>query len=494
MIARILWSLFRHAYLSGLAVSCVLLAAGCSSPKPSQMAVRLEQVKRIPVTLPNEPVVGPLGLSEAVERASAASEKIAELVATVDVVAQENQVVRDLRDPELRLGYGQDDGDTGRVRTSSGFETGSQTGTIEDVLTAYSIGLRFYLPNPWTRRAQSDAGTASIYAAIADVLQARWLMKHAVYRLYTEVAYLKQDLELANELVNVYASARKVTDELYKEGVATPRDHMTTRSRYLAALGDRDETLRRREKAQRQLASLVAVPASRLQIEPSAIRFTPDKLSMKVLDSLAGQAFEHRRDLAALHWRHVAAKAAHRAAKAERRPWFRFVQGSLGQSDSETTRRMVATDLNTVGAPRRVEEIITADDGTEDEWSIGTSIIFPFPRFSGLPDLKLAELSRTKLQESKARHRVEQEITDVVASVQSLAESRARHESEVDPLIKEMERELDSIQEAELDPTDMARIRERILGSKRVRLEADFLYQLSIIQLQEVLGLPLPRD
>jgi len=416
--------------------------------------------------------------------------------------------VRDLRDPELRFGYGQDEGEADRVRTSStaagvvpgmgttipGFETGNQMGTVEDEMTAYSVGLRFYLPNPWTRRAQSDAGAAAIYAAIADVLQARWLVKHNVQRIYAELDYLEQDLEVINELVEVYASARAVTDELYREGVATPRDQMTTRSRYLAALGDRDETLRRAEEARRKLAALVAVPAAQLEIERYESAFTPDKLSMQVIGSLARQAFEHRRDLAALHWRHVAAKAEHRAAKAERRPWFRFLQGSYGQSDSTMTRRMTATDLNTLGVPQGVEEIITHDDGSEDEWSVGTAIILPFPGFSDLPNLKLAELNRAQLRESKARHRVQQEISDVVASVQSLAKSRARHEAEVVPLIEEMERDLETIKHAEIDPTDMARIRERILDSKRVRLESDLEHQLAIIELEEVLGLPLPQD
>lgn len=497
MNARLCIRMCKRTGPVALTATGLLLAAGCASSKETRLANHMAQVEEIPMILPSEAVVGPLSLSDATERASAASEKIATLVGTVEVAAREKKVLRDLRDPELRLTYGQDEGEADRIRTSAtipGFETGNQMGTIEDELSAYSIGLRFYLPNPWTRKAQNDAGTAGIYAAIADVLQARWLMKHAVHRLYAEIGYFERDLEIVSELVEVYASARVIMDQLAEQGMAKPRDIMTTRSRYLSALGDRDETSRRADEARRELATLVAVPVAQLEIEPYENPFTPAKLTIEVIASLAQQAYEHRRDLAALHWRHVAAKAAYRAAKAERRPYFRFVQGSYGQSDSTMTRRMTATDVSALGVPQGVEEIVTHDDGSEDEWAISTGIIVPFPGFSGVPDLKLAELKRAELKESKARRRVKQEISNVVASVQSIATLRERHETDVVPLIEEMEKGLEAIEETALDAADMVRIRERILDAKRVKLESDLEYQLAIIELEEVLGLPLWQE
>ena len=79
-----------------------------------------------------------------------------------------------------------------------------------------------------------------------------------------------------------------------------------------------------------------------------------------------------------------------------------------------------------------------------------------------------------------------------LAAVQSLARSRARYQSDTGPVIEEMRDTLKDIEDATgVDPTDVARVREQILESRRMEIQAELEYQLALIGLEAVVGMPL---
>ena len=96
--------------------------------------------------------------------------------------------------------------------------------------------------------------------------------------------------------------------------------------------------------------------------------------------------------------------------------------------------------------------------------------------------------------ESKARERIEREIGDALHAAAEVNEARRRFAAESAPLVAAMEQAVASLEgQTDLDPYDLARIREQIIESRLVQLESDLTFQHAIIDLEAVLGVRL-RD
>ncbi len=497
------WSPVSRSLLSTLAIC---LIAGCTTPNDPKLTIRLAQISQMDISIPEPELKGDLDIQQAIDRALANSADVATLVATVNVVAKERLADREIRDPEIRIGYGEDEGDSDRVRTelgpglpmtapgAPGTVRGRETGRTTSDRSAYGVSLRVFPRSPWTRNAQTSEGSANVHAAVADLLEERWALGNDVRRLFAELHFLNEERKLMEELSAVYKEAVTLTKRGFEAGQLAVADVMSASRRYLGALADRDESTRRRAAARRELAAMVGLPTEKLRITFDESAFSAAPYKNFTAAALQARAIENRRDLAALYWRKTAARAALKRSKRERLPWFTFVEGSFGKSESSMSRLMQTTAADTLGGPPRIlDGTLTEDDGDEDEWGIRTGITLPiFPWANYSVDLSLAEYRRAAIRELRAREHVKREIHDALQAIREIAEARDAYEQDTDPLIQEMEIVVTNIGSTPgLDPIDIARLRGQIYESRLLSLESELEHRLVVIDLEEVLGLRL---
>ena len=476
---------------------CAVMASGCALRNPD-VSRTLASVSRLAVEAPEDSFRGPLTTDAAVQRASAASDEIAALLADVQVAASRKDAVFDLRDPELRLSYGVQNGDTLRKQTDSQFATsvggglaGPATGTsstdITDESDGYALGFRFFPRHPWQTSRRVSAETARIYAAVAELLAAQWRLSIEVRTLFAQTHYLEKDLAVMADLAALYRDTLDLVKDRMDQGQSTVQDLMTASRRYLGALSDNDETLRDYQRVRRELASLVAAEADLMELVVNEQTFPAADLTTLRPATLVSYAMERRADLSALFWNARAARDAFEELHAARIPWPRFIQASYAV-DSGTSER--STTGNDVGRPyTRFAE----DDDNADQWQIGAAFDLPvFSRFNAEGDVLEAEWRGAQARERKARARVKREIGDALAAAHGLADNRARYQAETAPIIDSMTSTLEGIEDVKgVDPADVARVREQILESRRMEIQSELEYQLAVISLEAVLGMPL---
>lgn len=484
-------------------LAALLAVAGCRSMAPdARMAERLQEINRTSVELPDTAYRGPLTLAAAIERATAASEDVAMLVASVEVASKEKLVAGDWKDPELRLSYGEadDDGSRSKLVTQSlpvgapgtTLGGGPEAATSTQTSSGYDVALRVFPQNPWARRQRVSAGTAGIYASVADLLDEQWRLENNVRRLFLQIHYLSERLEAHRELTEVYREALRISQELADQGHGTVADVMSASRRYLEALSDRDRTLRDLDAARRELASMVAMPFDDIHVV-----ITPDLLADLRIDGIDAELLEQkalnqRRDLSALYWRRAQAESAWREMRASRTPWFSYVQASYGQRDSESDESASETDTSLSGITRQ-EDTVESSESSRDEWRVDAGITLPiFPGSNHESALRFAEYRRAELMEVKAKERAQREIMDALAGVKAAVAARERYQRETLPVTKDMEAMLVRVQaQSGLDPIETARLREQILEARRIELEAGMGFHLAVVSLEEAIGMRL---
>lgn len=486
-----------------LGAAALLSVAGCQSTTPdARLAERLQEINNTAVELPEAAYRGPLTLAAAIERATAASEDVAMLVSSVEVASKEKLVAGDWRDPELRLSYGEadDDGTRSKLVTQSlpigapatTLGGGPEQATSTQTSSGYDVALRIFPENPWARRQRVSAGTAGIYASVADLLDAQWRLENTLRRLFIQIHYLSERLEAHRELTEVYREALRISQELADQGHGTVADVMSASRRYLEALSDRDTTLRDLDAARRELASMVAMPFDEVHVV-----MTPDLLADLRIDGidpdwLQQKALNQRRDLSALYWRRAQAESAWREMRASRTPWFSYVQASYGQRDTEADETASEIDTSLSGITRQ-EDTLESTDTSRDEWRVDAGITLPiFPGSNHESALRFAEYRRAELMEAKAKERAQREIMDALAGVKAAVAARERYQRETLPVTKDMESMLQRVQaQSGLDPIETARLREQILEARRIELEAGMGFHLAVVSLEEAIGMRL---
>jgi len=486
-----------------LAIIIALCAAGCAVRNPD-LSGTLASVSRLAAEPPEDVFNGPLTVDAAVQRAAAASDEIAALLAEVQVAARRKDAAFDIRDPELRFSYGMQEGDAARVQTQSDLltyqaggiaapSTASSRGDITDERNSYGIGLRFFLPSPWVTSRRVSAEAAAIYAAVAELLDAQWQLSVQVRSLFAQVHFLDKDLAVIEELAGVYRSTLDLVKERLQQGQATVQDVMTASRRYLGVLSDRDEAQREYQAARRELASLAAAEADEMQLAVSEATFPQPDLAALDATALLSYALRRRADVSALFWRAREARARYEECRAARIPWPSFVQASYSVDDGTSDRSETGTELDPSRGRTRAFSQVTRDDSQDDEWRIDAAFELPFfAAFNSEDDVLEAEWRGADARERKARARVKREIADALAAARAMAGNRARYRSETAPIIEGMQSTLDGISDATgVDPADVARVREQILESRRMDIQAELEYQLALIGLESVLGMPL---
>jgi outer membrane protein TolC len=457
-------------------IAALLLNAGCASMDQDLSALLAElDLPHIPVQ--TQPLDEPLILDQAIERAIASSDTIAALHATVDVARQQKSAAADLGDPELRLTFQEGTAEDEFTDWVEGPIPGTGSlvaGTRTEDAQRYRIGVRLPLPHPLRRSGLISTANANVYAAIADLHAAQWLLAVEVRRLFAEFNYLEKDVAAVDDLVKVNQTLVNITKQRAEQGQATTQDLMTASRRYLRALSEKDITSRRYDEVRRILADLTAVSAENLEISTDEEDFSSEHFQAMSIESLEKNALIHRADLSALFWRAAAAKAACREAKANRMPWPEYLQVSYSSTSQ--------------GQPD--------DESLGVDWRVDTSVNIPlFAWFNNMPDVRMAEYRHAKIMEAEAIKRLGRDVGAALDAVKYMEKSHNEYQTRAAPVIEEMQAVITANEQLSgLSPDEIARIQSEMLESKRLRLRSAFEYRLAVTRLEEVIGRELTNS
>jgi outer membrane protein TolC len=447
--------------LSGLGVAAVFLLAGCASkpppptsppePNPTPAASSPAQVGAASAVQSNA-FTAPLSLEAAIARALRCSPQIMALQAAVEVAKQGKSAASNIPDPEAVLSWG---------KVANDFEDSGETPDSDD---GRRIGGRFYVPNPFLMAPRVNAGTATFQAAQAGFQAARWLVESDVRRLFAQIHYLTEDVALTAELAHQYDLILEDARAREGQGAATASEIVAAMQRELEAQHEWDQARYRLQSARRELAGMLDLDlgSAPLELATNAPTLYPLPESGISPDLMQRVALQHRNDLAALHWRTLAAKSSYVEARNVRIPW-----------------------IKDVGAVRR---------DSDGEWWLGIAVNVPLFSWTinTASGVQLAEFKLAEVNESNGAQVMRHEIRDAVDEFETQRRQQQRNQKELAPLLAEMQKTLDLLKRTpNVMASQLATTQAQITESKRLKLESDWLYQLAQLNLQRVVGAPL---
>lgn len=460
-LQRILLRTARQACrLSGLSAASLFLLAGCAtgrvptSQPPPKIASQPNapaaiQTSRQPDSQRSAPA-NPITVEAAIERATACSLQIKALRATVAVAKQRKSEATDIEDPEAVVAWGNVD------------DLWDSSGNTQNSNSARRVGGRFQLPNPFLVMPRVSARRADLEAAQADLQAAKWLVECDVRRLIAEIQYLSEDMALTVEMVHQNDEILKDMRARAGQGAATAFDIVSAVQRQLRTQNDLDQTRHRLQLAQRELAALLDLPSASPQLTTNAPPAFPLAESAIAVVTMQRAALQHRGDVAALHWRSLAARSAYREARNARIPWLKDVEA--------------------------------LEHDPASQWWVKVTVSVPIFSWTKnhAEDVKMAQSDLAEVNEANGTQLVCREIRDAVNEVEERLRQQKRNQSEVAPLIAEMRQTLMLLKKTpNLMPSQVAATEAQIIESVRLELESRWLYQLAQFNLERVLGEPL---
>ncbi len=428
----------------------LLLLAGCAAPEPGTWSLPASYA---PVPAPatgaqRDAPAEPLTVERAVERGETLNPQLKALSAAVEVAKKRKSAASDFEDPEVLAAWG-DIGDE--------FTDGGRPGEKE-----WRTGARFYLPNPFLIGPRVSARTAEILASKADLQAATWQVECDIRRLFAEINYLTEDLALAADLVRQDSEILKDVRSRAQQGAATASEVVAAAQKQLQTQNDLDQTRHRYQVAQRDLAALLDTPAASLQIVTNALTnsFLP-AMTLR-LDLLQRVAIRSRGDVAALHWRTLAAGSAYREARNVRIPWFK--------------------------------EVTAWNREPADQWWVGLGITVPLFSWTKnhADEVLQAQARLAGVNETNGVQLAYREIRDAVDELEEREGEQKRNQSEVVPTITEMRQTLQLLKGTpNVMASQVATTEAQVLEASRLELAARWRYHLALLNLERALGEPL---
>lgn len=440
--------LLKANRLIGLLAAALPFLAGCATP--DQPRPESSSSDRIPAAVTNAippAPTGPLTVEQAVRQALACNRQIASLRAAVQVAFQRRRAATDITDPELR------------VQTRSSTQSGSSTWIAGDDSEIMGI---FFLPNPWLVVPRVDARKADLRAAEADLRAASWLVTCDVRRFFAEINYLTNDMAFAVELVRLNGDILKAVRSRAEQGAATASDVVTATRRYLQIQDDLDQTRHRYQLAQRGLAALLDMPPDSLRVATNTLAFPSLPESGIPFDQADRTAKQCRGDVAALHWRVLAAGFAYREARNVRLPW--------------------------------IKELRAGYRDYSEQWWGGLQMDVPI--FSWMKnhadDVARAQETLAGVNETEGMRLVSQEIRDAIDQLDESRRQQARYDNDVAPLIAAMRQTLATLRNTpNVMPDQVAATELQLVETLRLDLGSHWRYHLALLNLERALGAPL---
>lgn len=392
---------------------------------------------------------GPLTVEQAFERALDADGRIATLKAAVEVARQQRRAATDIKDPELQ---------------AQSRSTGQSSSTSGDYLDSSRISATAFIPNPWLTIPRVDARTAEFRAAQADLSAAIWLVRCDVRRLFAQMNYLTNDLSLCAERVRLNGEVLTAVQARAGQGAATATDLMTASRQYLQFQDDLDQANHRYQLAKRQLASLLDVPPETLRLATNSVELPslPDSgITFPQAETIAEKT---RSDLAALHWRTLAAGSTYHEIRNQRLPWISEVKAGY-------------------------------IDSSEKYW-VGAAMDVPI--FSWISnhaaDAALAKQTLAGVNETDGLRQIRQELHDAIDQMDETRDQQIRNDTTVEPLIATMRKTLAALKSTpNVMPEQVAAAELQLVETLRFDLGTRWQYQLALLNLESVVGAPLDR-
>jgi outer membrane protein TolC len=307
----------------------------------------------------------PLTFEAAVQRAFAVSPSLQVLAAEADAAGLAVRATRDLRNPELRGSWSEDDGSFSDTRTP--LQPGVRSVPSESADTAASqwrVSARFFPPNPFTADPVRHAARSRAAAAAMRLQQERALIVDQLRLAWLTMAWLHHDYQLAEAQ---HAAARRAAETVALQlatGTANLAEAAAIDQLVLRTLADLQQIETARAEAQADVSALLYVEAEHLtftELDWTAAAITPPAASEDAAllahvraNALAGHIAGHEA---------AAARQSYLAARRAWIPWPRHIEGSYGEAEGSRFR----ADLQEVS--RR--------NSREEEWAVSLAVEVP---------------------------------------------------------------------------------------------------------------------
>ena len=421
----------------------------CAAPRPTSPNF---SDNRVPVAATNSPSslpTVPLTVERAVERALVYNDQIATLKAAVEVARQSRRAATDIKDPEFQA--------NSRTKANTG-------NTSQDEWDNSRISVGFFIPNPWLVVPRVDARTADLRAAEADLRAATWQVRCDVRRLFAEMDYLTNEMSLTEKLVDLNGRILQVVRSRADHGAATSSELIAATRHYLQVQDDLDQTRHRYRLAERKLAAWLNLPPESLRLATDASLSASLPESGITFDEAERVARQNRDDLAALHWRVIAAESTYHEARNVRLPWVKEVKAGY------------------------------LDNVASEKWSVGLAVDVPIFSWTKnhADDEALAKEKLVAANETAGTRLVSQEIREAMDELDESRRQQARYDTDVAPLIAAMRQTLATLQSTpSVMPDQIAAVEVQLVESLRLDLGCRSRGRLARLNLERIIGSPL---
>ena len=273
-------------------------------------------------------------------------------------------------------------------------------------VTTYSLSANFSYEADFWGRNRNDARSAR-----AEHLASEWDHRAArigvvaeTVRTYIEIAWLRRQLELSDEIVGILREREKLTTTRYQRGLNTARELYTARLQLWNSQAELPAIRGRLADAESRLWTLLGGYREDLAgMLPDAL--SPSVAFDRIPVGIPADLLTQRPDVGAAQQRMEAARHAVAARRAEQLPSL-SLSGSIGLQGSDTRQWLDA-----------------------DQWFKNLSLNLVGPVFQGKRLRHNVTLAETRLKEAAFayRHSVVAAVNEVEAVLTQLKTSQQRH-------------------------------------------------------------------
>ncbi len=328
----------------------------------------------------------------------------------------------------------------------------------------FDISLRFYIPNPWERKARIEAARANIglTTSLADALEHQIALD--VREAYAELKAADAELSSSEQLVSIWQTM--VDEQEAAEGVVQLEDIIRAEDDLLQAQIEGDKLRFEFDRAAAELANLVGLnDPGRISLDSSLAPRSLDPAGLDV-GFLHEVAETYRGELLALRHAATISKFELKEYNAKKIPWVAFIEGFYGVEYS-------------------------GSDRVADNYGVQLAISLPlFSWFKNQEDEVYKETIRSlNSQAAILRHRIHNQVDSALkafrtasGNVQTAESNYRKREQGVTALLQQSE-------EAGLRGQDAATRAKRSLARvQRTRRSSYAHYNEALLALERALG------
>ncbi len=458
-------------YMGAIILSffALVVLCGCATSTPAP------DIEKISTDIWNNSytnIPGEFSVDTAVERALQNSSEILQLRADVDIAVNQKSAAGDLRDPELRFMYGENNSDSSRYGVLPGVTENTLFRNSTSDSSRWRAAVRFFTDNPWVRAGRISAADAMLQVKIADLRVAEQTKSLFVRQKISELIYLKRSLDIIKRQMELYHELFTLINKRIGQGQATAKNISAVSRRYTGSLSEFTRKSKKYREVRNELCGLLNVSRESIDAGIATNNLpVPQKIEMTSMD-IQKLLISNRVDFVAESWKMAAARMALKEEKAKRIPWFNYLQFSYGEGSGDTDN----------------SPIISHEDESSDEWRIDTGINMPvFSLFNHSYEQRASEYKRA---ESLLHKRISDARENVINSIQDLNEEVADYRiiadarNVIESSLKNIMNSQDSKDFVDISITDL---QNSLLEIKKIELDMRYNYIDTYFNLQKYL-------